>query len=473
MRKLNRWTCVVLLALCVGRISQVGACDMPRAKLAPRVLDDLVARAIGDDSDTRQNAIAQLRAAGPDGLKALMDANADAIRSHRASAGSASATNDARWLRISAAIDAVAAQKDAWASGLYWYTDLEAAKKAARETGRPIVSLRLLGRLDSEFSCANSRFFRTVLYANAEVSKVLSERFILHWQSVRPVPKVTLDFGDGRVVERTITGNSIHYVLAADERVIDGIPGLYGPKAFLRQLDDAAQHARAGSNAAGVAELQQWHALRATKALAEWDADLQAIGASRATSSDAVNDRPIARADRAHAAPPPAIAAAPLAVGKGKVELRMVAAITPDLRSLESATADNVWEKLAALHAEDAKLDGGSRALLASKHPDALEAGRLTTAKAIVENPLVKIIRNFERSIAEDTVRNEYTFHRQIHEWLARGALPDGKPASDVALLNERVYADLFLTPSSDPWLGLVPTGTYSALPDEGICKLK
>src|SRR5205085_7822551 len=128
------------------------------------------------------------------------------------------------------------------------YTDLTAAKRAAVESGKPILSLRLLGTLDSEFSCANSRFFRTVLYANAEVSKVLSERFVLHWQSVRPVPKVTIDFGDGRVVERTITGNSIHYVLSADGRVIDGIPGLFGPAAFLRELVEAAAHAAVTSD---------------------------------------------------------------------------------------------------------------------------------------------------------------------------------------------------------------------------------
>jgi hypothetical protein len=94
----------------------------------------------------------------------------------------------------------------------------------------------------------------------------------------------------------------------------------------------------------------------------------------------------------------------------------------------------------------------------------------LTAAKAIVETPLMRITRNFERSIAEDTVRNEYTFHRQIHAWLAQGRLPDGKPAMDVESLNERVYADLFLTPGSDPWLGLLPAGTYSALPNDGVC---
>jgi len=32
------------------------------------------------------------------------------------------------------------------------------------------------------------------------------------------------------------------------------------------------------------------------------------------------------------------------------------------------------------------------------------------------------MVRTFERSMAEDTVRNEYTFHRTIHTWLAAAA---------------------------------------------------
>ena len=151
----------------------------------------------------------------------------------------------------------MAAQKDASRAGLYWYTDLDRAKAAAAREGKPILSLRLLGNLDSEYSCANSRFFRTVLYADEQVSKVLRERFVLHWQSVRPVPKVTIDMGDGRTICRTITGNSIHYVLDAQGRPVDALPGLYGAKAFLRGLEDAEREERALRDYAGDAELAE------------------------------------------------------------------------------------------------------------------------------------------------------------------------------------------------------------------------
>jgi len=115
---------------------------------------------------------------------------------------------------------------------LTWFTDLDAAIAHARRANRPIVSLRLLGRLDEELSCANSRFFRKLLYPDPRIHRVLRDRFVLHWQSVRPVPKVTIDFGDGRRVERTLTGNSVHVILDRDGTPADALPGLFAPAIF-------------------------------------------------------------------------------------------------------------------------------------------------------------------------------------------------------------------------------------------------
>ncbi len=36
----------------------------------------------------------------------------------------------------------------------------------------------------------------------------------------------------------------------------------------------------------------------------------------------------------------------------------------------------------------------------------------------------------------------------------------------DLDSLNERVYAELFLTPSDDPWLGLSPSSIFTAIPN-------
>jgi hypothetical protein len=143
----------------------------------------------------------------------------------------------------SAELDRVCAQKDAHTALLYWFTDLDAAVAEARRTKRPILSLRLLGRLDEELSCANSRFFRTLLYPDPRVNGILREQFVLHWQSMRPVPRVTIDFGDGRKIERTITGNSVHLVLDMYRRPVDALPGLVDAATFAQLL--AGAHALA------------------------------------------------------------------------------------------------------------------------------------------------------------------------------------------------------------------------------------
>ena len=167
--------------------------------------DQLAVNAVSADTVTSSIAIKELRAMGSEGLDAMFSKySADIDRFLK----TGEATDD--WKRISAAIDAVAMQKDAYTSHLYWYTDLEAAKAVAKKQNKPILTLRLLGNLNEEFSCANSRLFRSVLYPNADVSKYLRENYILHWKSVRPAPRITIDFGDGRKIERTITGNSIH-----------------------------------------------------------------------------------------------------------------------------------------------------------------------------------------------------------------------------------------------------------------------
>jgi hypothetical protein len=43
---------------------------------------------------------------------------------------------------------------------------------------------------------------------------------------------------------------------------------------------------------------------------------------------------------------------------------------------------------------------------------------------------------------------------------------------ADVGAFNEKVYAELFLTPSSDPWLGLAPADAYTALEDGGLSRV-
>jgi hypothetical protein len=187
-------------------------------------------------------------------------------------------------------LDRVCAQKDCRASRLFWHTDLESAKKAARESGRPILALYLLGRLDEELSCANSRFFRVMLYSDPAIASLLRERYVLYWHSVRPVPKVTIDMGDGRKIRQTITGNSVHYLLDAEGNVLDALPGLRSPKAFRAQL--AEWLTLDGTS------VRDYHGLRAGGALerAETKARAKAEDAAFLATTKMIVERPILEA---------------------------------------------------------------------------------------------------------------------------------------------------------------------------------
>jgi hypothetical protein len=415
----------------------------------------LARTAVSEDAAMSAGAIARLRSMGPAGLDALFQVYGDEIERHAVEG----AVNDGHWLRLKTALDAVSKQYDSYASHLYWYTDLDEAKAAAHASGKPILSLRLLGNLNEEFSCANSRFFRAVLYANADVSSALRERFVLHWKSVRPAPRVTIDFGDGRKVERTITGNSIHYVLDADGRPVDAIPGLYGPRAFLKELDNAEAVARecAGkTDEARAALVVHYHAERLAAAKTAFLLD-QALTGVRISAG------PVTPPSRSKT-PPTALQAAPLAMTKSIGEIRTVRAIDASrLLSQASSSDDVAWTRVASLHQRDALLDNRSLAFIHSQHPYTYRATGAAVSTNDAARSFTRVIAKLQQNIAIDTVRNEYLFHYKLHEWFLSGLV------NDVEKLNLQVYDELFRTPNSDPWLGLVSPDTYTGLLNDGV----
>jgi len=446
--------------------------------LAAAASPQLVERAASPDATLREAAIAELRALGPEGLNLLAAAQTALKAELAAKAGQQAPPQDAtasvveKLTRLESAMDDVAGQRYGCRSRLFWYTDLEKAKAAATKQNKPILSLRMLGKLNEDFSCANSRFFRTTLYANSEVSELLREKFILHWQSVRPVPRVTIDFGDGRKLERTLTGNSIHYVLLSNGQMVDALPGLYGPSAFLSQLNTSLQLIEQLASVDDVARherLTMFHQLQLTRLEKNWADDFAA--ASRLLNNPSAtpgqsSPPPIPQAQQqpVSADPPDAARAVRIAVPKMRIERSLVrAAIPAESINPVNVTDDRLWQIIAELHQAEAKLDSASLQLIRSQNPIAAHAARLAITKRVVEDPLVKLVRTLEGSIAVDTVRNEYQLHRQLHQWLIADASPN------IDQFNERVYAQLFLTPSSDPWLGLAPVDTYTALPNGGV----
>jgi hypothetical protein len=352
--------------------------------------------------------------------------------------------------RLALRIDKVAGQRYAVWSRLSWHRDLDDAIAASRATGKPILSLRMLGALDKDLSCANSRFFRVALYANQDVSAYLREHFILHWSSERPVPVARIDFGDGRVLERTIAGNSAHYVLDQRGRPVDVLPGLYSPALFLEVLERARPLAvRAGSldDAALADDIAAYHGAWAQ----EGEARFASLGTIRQPG-----DTTIAAAEMR-------------AVSKAAVEMPVVRELRlgSDL-ALDAAALDRssqTWSQIGALLAGKvgpARLDDRSRALFAALKPaDWARAGQPLPAAGIDQ-----LIATFEEVMTRDAAYNELVLHHQIHAQLA--ARSAATPIA-FAELNRWVYASLFRTPAEDPWLGMATPEVFSGIPNDGI----
>jgi hypothetical protein len=463
---------IAIVGLALGGATTARACG--EYGVLPQAAIDYIV-----ENSTQPLLIEKLRAGGQEAIDKLAEMRATIAKVRDEEVPKAAADKQAALLadyngrisRVEALMDQVGKQKYCSRSRLFWHTDLEAAKAAAQASGKPILSLRMLGNLDEEFSCANSRFFRTTLYANAEISAALRSGYVLHWKSVRPVPKVTIDFGDGRKLERTLTGNSIHYILTPAGEVVDALPGLYGPKAFLQKITDGGELAKKLANLPAEernATLAKYHRTRFEEIGSEFASDLSRVQqAGREDAAAAPQAQQRAGAEPSQQAAPTAnlaITANRIARPKARVESRLVAAALPAAPSPEEFQDEAMWQAIAALHAEESQLDQASRDLIRSENPTAAVAGRLAITKRLVEDPLVRLVRSLQESIALDTVRNEYQLHRRIHGWLA-----DAAYRPEVETLNSRVYEEVFLTPDRDPWLGLAPADAYTALPNGGV----
>ena len=411
----------------------------------------LALKAISENSAESAAAIAELRAQGPAGLAALFQTFAVEINEQTSTP---LVEPTPRWQRLSAALDGVSQQKDSYLSGLYWYTDFSQAKKAARAADKPILSLRLLGKLSEEYSCANSRFFRTILYSNAEVSSTLRDKFILYWESERPVPRVTVDFGDGRKLERTLTGNSIHYILDSGGRVIDALPGLYGPGAFLRSLNQMERSLKESAQSQNNRSVVSYSRARLNAIDVNWYTDIQKTGGKIPVG--------LLFVEQNIEGSPTAVTAARYALTKILTEANLLKAVIEAPVALETITDQETWNKIAQLHISDAQLDARSIGLIRRQTRKALSADGSSKND---DRTFAALIQNLQQSVALDTVRNEYLLHTKIYGW----QLADKE--SDVNKLNKRVYAELFLTPASDPWLGLFAPEVYTALQGGGISR--
>ena len=264
---------------------------------------------------------------------------------------------------------------------------------------------------------------------------------------MRPVPTVTIDFGDGRKLERTLTGNSIHYILDSEARPLDALPGLYGPRAFLRGLSNAEKlfQSLAGKNEQERAwALRSYYGVQHNKIATAWAVDTKKIGGKVPAGFKIVPGENGTQA----------LVVSQLAMTKAITETSILVAMNVVTDGLGKVTDEDAWKKIAELHTDDALLD--SRAITLIKYQNS----------SISEDDFKRLASKFQGLVALDTVRNEYLMHTKLYTWLMKDSDRD-----DVEKLNKKVYDSLFLTPGSDPWLGLFSADLYTALDNGGVVK--
>jgi len=107
------------------------------------------------------------------------------------------------------------------------------------------------------------------------------------------------------------------------------------------------------------------------------------------------------------------------------------------------------WEILGAAEARKVQFSAPSLELIRRKQ---------FGSAAPPDGEMEALIMNLQASVAGDTIFNECELHATIHSWFVNGEV------TDLASLNARVYEELFLTPDSDPWLGLKQPTVFTAI---------
>jgi hypothetical protein len=388
---------------------------------------------------------AKARAAGPEKLSSML-ARYDAMPP--------GAARDAFALDI----DKLAGQRYATVSRLYWYTNLDDAKAAAAAQQQPILHLRMLGRLDEDLSCANSRFFRTTLYANAETSKLLRDNFVLYWSSERAVPRVTIDFGDGRKLERTTTGNSAHYVMDERGNVLDVLPGLYAPVVFRDELAKSATLAKAVRGRDDRAVLDAVRAFH----MAELRASQTTFSALAGTTYVARRGRLIGTGDIGAAAIERAQRSTYAKMVVEAVDLQKIGIDAGSVDRSDVAQWATIGQKAWNIGLAPQKPTRAAPAplLLDAQSIALIEKVRAGNPHAMKSDAL---LARLEQNILADSALNQFRLRPQIRMEIMR------RQNLDFVTLNDTIYATVFHTPKDDAWIGLLDDTDFTGLPADGV----
>ena len=105
-----------------------------------------------------------------------------------------------------------------------------------------------------------------MLFSEPNVATFINHAFEPVWESVRPVPLIRIDFGNGKVITRTLHGNIATYVCTTDAQVLDVLPGIYTPQTYLDRLKQytlLAHYVNQAGKQSREASLRDYHRVQA------------------------------------------------------------------------------------------------------------------------------------------------------------------------------------------------------------------
>lgn len=99
-----------------------------------------------------------------------------------------------------------------------------------------------------------------MLFSNEKIANYINNNFEPCWESLREVPVITLDFGKGNVIKRTLHGNIATYVCLPNGKIVDILPGIYSAEKYESTLAELVAVARTSSS---KVELASYHETKA------------------------------------------------------------------------------------------------------------------------------------------------------------------------------------------------------------------
>jgi hypothetical protein len=253
-----------------------------------------------------------------------------------------------------------------------------------------------------------------VLLSDQGFAQFASANLVTSWEKVRDVPKVSIDFGDGKTLKRTLKGNTVLYLCTPDGKIVDAWPGVYTPELLMPEIKTAVARA-----AKGEAPLRQWHEGLALQTLVVSDG---------ITMSKAVVEAPLLKALGYKGTPQ-----------KSAEGLTMPPLIDPfglsgiaDGRTRFASAFTELCTRVADLSERPMTSETARKTMIGE------QAGSLSPEEAGIQ------------TVIRDANQNRKVVRPLVHIWLASFASrPTPKDGRDP------MFKGLFHLPIDDPYLGL------------------